>query len=186
MRRNIRSNFAERDTAMALRHAAKFIAIVSLLWSVGTAFSPVGAQQATQPRLTQNDIQAARAAKRYGAHFVPTRKTTKEFPPAARTIGSVAFATRLASLPFAAPQFQADLTSGGGPTLQSATQYLVFFNCPAGDCWGAPGPAASLADLNTSDFIHILDQYTGSTANGRYPVVSTPIGVSTPVAPILY
>jgi hypothetical protein len=66
--------------------------------------------------------------------------------------------------------FPADLSYHGGPVLTSAEHDLVYFDCPAGPvaCWG--DPAVFLKDLNHSVFIHLTDQYLGTTANLRYPV----------------
>jgi len=61
-----------------------------------------------------------------------------------------------------------DLAYYGGPTLSSATSYDIYVNC-AGTCWGSTSPGTSLGRLAGSTFVHVIDQYTGSTANGRYP-----------------
>jgi hypothetical protein len=63
-----------------------------------------------------------------------------------------------------------DVTSGGGPTLQSTVQHAIYVN-PAGSIasgWG--NPEGFLRHLNESTFIHLVDQYVGSTENERYPV----------------
>jgi hypothetical protein len=164
---------------MALKIATKIIAAAAVFWSVAASGAPVA--------VSESDRQAAQTATNYGAHFFPTHEKMKAYPPSARTVGSLALLGRLTQNLGTPSPFKADLATSGGPFIQSATQYLVFVNCAAGDCWGTPGPAASLADLNASDFIHILDQYTGSTANGRYPVAPiAPFNVTTPAAPILY
>jgi hypothetical protein len=66
--------------------------------------------------------------------------------------------------------YPADLVFHGGPVVSSADQDLVYFDCPAGPsaCWG--NPAAFLKNLNASAFIHLTDQYVGTTANDRYPL----------------
>ncbi|HXB72206.1 MAG TPA: hypothetical protein VNY05_28470 [Candidatus Acidoferrales bacterium] len=51
------------------------------------------------------------------------------------------------------------------PTVVSAQQHDIYLNC-APTCWGTP--ANFLADLDESDFIHITDQYVGTSANHRY------------------
>lgn len=58
-----------------------------------------------------------------------------------------------------------DLTYYGGPTVSRESAYDLYVNCGAG-CWGAPG--TFLTNLASTNFVHLLDQYTGSTANGRY------------------
>jgi hypothetical protein len=61
-----------------------------------------------------------------------------------------------------------DLAYYGGPYLTSSTSYNIYVNC-AGTCWGSTSPGTSLGRLAGSTFVHVIDQYTGSTANGRYP-----------------
>lgn len=67
-----------------------------------------------------------------------------------------------------------DLTNAGGPVLKTVVSHDVDINCAA-TCWGTTGrgtAASFLRNLSTSNFIHIVDQYTGSTANGRYTVAA--------------
>jgi hypothetical protein len=51
------------------------------------------------------------------------------------------------------------------PTVVSAQQHDIYLNC-APACWGTP--ATFLTNLDKSDFIHITDQYVGTSANNRY------------------
>ena len=61
-----------------------------------------------------------------------------------------------------------DLAYYGGPTLSSSTSYNIYVNC-AGTCWGTTSPGTTLGKLSTSTLVHVIDQYTGSSANNRYP-----------------
>jgi hypothetical protein len=61
----------------------------------------------------------------------------------------------------------------------SATSHNLYVDCTPG-CWGTPGPQTFLANLGASDFIHLVDQYIGSTANNRYQVGSSGL-VSYPI-----
>jgi hypothetical protein len=61
-----------------------------------------------------------------------------------------------------------DLAYYGGPYLTSSTSYNIYVNC-AGTCWGTTSPGTTLGRLASSTLVHVIDQYTGSTANGRYP-----------------
>ncbi len=56
----------------------------------------------------------------------------------------------------------------GAPTLTSTVWNPIFVNCGSSvsSCWG--NPTAFLSDLGKSSFIHLTDQYTGKTTNGRY------------------
>jgi hypothetical protein len=69
-------------------------------------------------------------------------------------------------------RFPADLAFNGGAVVPVAEQHPIFLlpngNCPIAKCWG--DPEGFLRDLRISEFIHITDQYVGSTANNRYPV----------------
>ena len=66
-----------------------------------------------------------------------------------------------------------DLTNLGGPVVTHATNWNIFVNCattPAG-CWGTGNlsPSTFLRDLNNSEFIHLVDQYIGQSAAGKFP-----------------
>ncbi len=66
--------------------------------------------------------------------------------------------------------YPADLKKGSGVTLKTATHHALYVDY-AGTVaanWG--NPEGFLKDLNASTFVHLLDQYAGSTAAGRYPV----------------
>jgi hypothetical protein len=60
-------------------------------------------------------------------------------------------------------------------------QVAIYMN-PSGacsniaNCWG--DPEGFLSDLGKSDFIHIVDQYTGSTAGNRYTVSTTHVMIN--------
>ena len=69
-------------------------------------------------------------------------------------------------------RFPGQLSFHGGPTLPDAASSSVFVNptaaCPPDTCWG--DPIGFLQDLGASQFIHLVDQYVGETAPGRYTV----------------
>jgi hypothetical protein len=52
-----------------------------------------------------------------------------------------------------------------GPVITNAQVYNVFINCNGG-CFNWPGNFLKV--FFVSEFIHVLDQYTGSTQNGQY------------------
>lgn len=65
-----------------------------------------------------------------------------------------------------------DLTFFGGPVLKQVVSHDVNINCPA-SCWATAGRGTAnnfLRNLGTSNFIHITDQYVGTTASNRYTV----------------
>ncbi|MDQ6924716.1 MAG: hypothetical protein M3154_00580 [Candidatus Eremiobacteraeota bacterium] len=61
-----------------------------------------------------------------------------------------------------------DLAYYGGPTLGNTTSIDLYVNCGS-TCWGTTSPGTFLGRLATSTLIHVVDQYTGSTSNNRYP-----------------
>jgi len=57
----------------------------------------------------------------------------------------------------------------GGPVVQMAEShniYLFSTGCMTPACWGDPEPF--LRDFGRSEFVHVTDQYVGTTANNRY------------------
>jgi len=81
-----------------------------------------------------------------------------------------ALATTIPAVP--APGFYpSDLVNHGGKFLATTTPNAVFVNessCGGtiAACWG--NPVKFLSDLSNSTFIHLTDQYVGTTANNRY------------------
>ena len=75
---------------------------------------------------------------------------------------------------FAGPGFYPDdlvQSSPPGPVITDALVYNLFINCD-GSCFVSTGysdtPGKFLNRFFVSDFIHLLDQYTGTTQSGRY------------------
>lgn len=66
--------------------------------------------------------------------------------------------------------YPADVASGGGPTVVSAKQHALYVNYTGSVASNWGNPERFLSDLNESRFIHLVDQYAGSTASNRYPV----------------
>ena len=92
---------------------------------------------------------------------------------AAKMLPSTALSNKPAATASAVPRsemYPANLSYHGGHVVKNAEQHPVYFNCPAGPtaCWG--NPAVFLNNLDHSAFIHLVDQYVGSSANNRYPL----------------
>ncbi len=66
--------------------------------------------------------------------------------------------------------YPADLASGGGPTLETTRMHAIYVNAKGSIASNWGNPEGFLRDLNRSTFIHLLDQYVGTTADERYPV----------------
>src|ERR1700720_4070072 len=71
------------------------------------------------------------------------------------------------------PRFPADLEYHGGNVVPSMQHHAIYMNpngsCTIAGCWG--DPEGFLSDLGQSDFIHVVDQYTGGA--GPYTVSNT-------------
>lgn len=72
-----------------------------------------------------------------------------------------------------------------GKTIVRTISHPIYLNTAScggtvAKCWGNPG--GFLTDLGNSSMIHIVDQYTGSTANGRY-IVETGTFVTAAIYP---
>lgn len=70
-------------------------------------------------------------------------------------------------------RFPGDLSFLGGNVVMSAESHAIYLvprsNCATvAACWG--NPEGFLNDLASSDFVHVLDQYTGLSSNDRYTV----------------
>jgi len=72
--------------------------------------------------------------------------------------------------------YPGDLGPGNQVTVQSAQHHGFYIN-GVPSTWGTP--ATFLTNLGNSDFIHITDQYVGSTSNNRYTVGTEAAGTGT-------
>jgi hypothetical protein len=66
--------------------------------------------------------------------------------------------------------FPLQLKDHGGPHLASAQNHEVFVNTTAA---AVGNPQTFQTNFSNSTFVHVLDQYVGSTTNNRYPVNAT-------------
>ncbi|MFL5403381.1 MAG: hypothetical protein ACJ8BF_11255, partial [Gemmatimonadales bacterium] len=127
------------------------------------ALDDVG-DQATEFTLSPEGALAAQSAKVVGMHKLPIVSL--------RTLPQPAFsADPTINSPF-------DLTFFGGAVVTSATSYNIHVNCPgsAAECWGSGGrsPRTFLTDLDRSDFIRLVNEYTGTDAKRHFPA-GTPL-----------
>ena len=82
-------------------------------------------------------------------------------------------------------RYPGDLEYNGGNVVQSVKMHLIYVNLGSSPscstiatCWG--NPRKFLSDLGESTFIHVVDQYIGSTEDDRYAVSDRPIHVTYP------
>jgi hypothetical protein len=113
--------------------------------------------------LTPEGARDAKTAIMRGRHKLPTvtLRTSSEAALSANVV-------RVDNSPF-------DLTYFGGRVVRAATSYNVYVNCPEGPavCWGTGTltPAHFLRDLNRSDFMNVVREYTGTDAKDKFPVL---------------
>lgn len=93
---------------------------------------------------------------------------------------ATAGASGLAAPDSGGPRYPADLQYHGGATVASMQSVAIYMNpngaCTIASCWG--DPEGFLSDLGVSDFIHVVDQYTGSSANDRYTASNTHVTIN--------
>ena len=126
---------------------------------------------------SSNDYAAAAAAKNQKIHARPALTPLGRSTSLAAISNSPnADAPLSPSAPDSGgPRFPADLEYHGGNIVVSIQHHAIYMNpngaCTIASCWG--DPEGFLSDLGRSDFIHVVDQYTGSIAGGRYTVSNT-------------
>jgi hypothetical protein len=172
-------------------HIAAIVALVASVIAIGN----IAAQaQSTPISISQNDqIEAAEAlaAGHYGVELTPPQGAANMGPAAFLRLGEAANPPTpndsvaplvIIPLPSWGP---VDLHNFGGGSLITTTQWPVYLGCSTNSqsCWG--NPQQFITDLNTSRFIHVVDQYVGSVALKRYPLAGTYIYNNSPVGTFL-
>lgn len=164
------------------RSVSRFLIILSALALCAFASLPALAQSSAQGEMTAGPTAADHAAadnsKVVYQHARPANT------PAGRTLTKKEVATAAAAAAAAEVEggpgdaddqlrFAGDVSYLGGPVVQVAAAHAIFLlpngHCSViSTCWG--NPEGFLRDLEVSEFIHLADQYTGSSANNRYTV----------------
>ena len=151
-------------------------------------FCSVAQSQTTSVKPSSADYAAAREVTNHTHHA--WRANTPTARMASRSDRQPASsAEAVASAPDSGgPRYPADLQYLGGPVVVSMESHAIYLNpngsCTVARCWG--NPTGFLRNLGKSDFIHVVDQYTGSTVNNRYRVAekSTNINYTPPATPL--
>jgi hypothetical protein len=166
---------------------------LGLAWAGGSALAQTTSNTRTQEaglavEVTARDHAAARDAIAHGIHTAGTGRTdgVRNGPRTfkANELGSLveistngrsttrtetAVGAATSAVPgFTGPGFYPDdlvQSVPAGPVITNAQVYNVLINCDA-TCFDWPG--LFLRRFFASEFIHVLDQYTGSTQSGRY------------------
>jgi hypothetical protein len=146
---------------------------------VGTVLQVTGRDRDAASNVTARGVHTAGTGRIEGRHNGPrTFKANKagalvEVATKGRFAagtGPVAGAAVPALPSFTGPGFYPDdlvQNAPAGPVITDAQVHNVFVNCDV-NCFARPGVFLRL--LFASDFIHVLDQYTGTTQAARYSV----------------
>lgn len=135
--------------------------------------------------VTSTDLSAANEGKQLGFHVTPVAVEGGKVRAAALNAEGSRMAREeearnqeatpdTVPVPAAPYFYPADLTKGTNATynirLGTTTQHAIYvdYSGTVASNWG--NPEGFLKDVNSSTFIHLTDQYTGKTTNGRYPV----------------
>jgi len=147
------------------------------LLAAAVVVSAVGARadNEIQVRVLPADKAAVNGAFRETRHAQPHAGATPEQKASTRQVNRSALRgpqSNAGAGPNQARQDPGDLQFHGGPVLPTVVNHAIFVNtddsCPPNTCWG--DPIGFLADLNKSNFIHVVDQYVGAHNANRYPV----------------
>jgi hypothetical protein len=136
---------------------------------------------------SSGDVSAVRQSKHSTRHMLPTaqhrarRESVADLGSAPHVLASASRRNGVVYI--------GTLTNQGGQVMESAVQHAIYLvpsnhACPSiAACWG--NPEQFLADLSRSEFIHVTDQYVGTTGNGRYGVgVSGRVNYTIPAKPL--
>jgi hypothetical protein len=142
------------------------------------------AQKSSSRQITVNpsaaDYAAAAGARNVKVHLRPANTPVGRKTSVSAISNSPSGAANLTAPDSGGARFPADLQFHGGHTVASMQQVAIYMNpngaCTIAGCWG--DPEGFLSDLAKSDFIHVVDQYTGSTADDRYTVAGTHVMIN--------
>ena len=150
------------------------ITLLALLCAATLQSQPLSSKEATLTA-SPNDYAAAAAAKNQKIHARPA------LTPVGRSTSLAAISNspsanagpQIAAPDSGGPRYPADLQYHGGQVVPSMQHHAIYMNpngkCTITNCWG--DPEGFLSDLGQSNFIHVVDQYTGGT--GPYTVSNT-------------
>jgi hypothetical protein len=173
----------ERSPSMTITHP--LIRVLTAAATLLALFSGFGLQAQTKnPTPSQADYAAAGEATNV------TRHVWRAITPAGQAMSASALSiprtasnalAPVASAPDSGgPRYPADLNNNGGAVVVSMENHAIYLHpnggCTIAGCWG--NPERFLRDLGKSEMIHIVDQYTGSTANNRYTVAEEATNVN--------
>jgi hypothetical protein len=164
-------NFTSEERATPIRSTVAALVLFSL--SIAAHAQTAAEAAPIRMNVTSADVTAVANTSHSVFHAFPARTAAGQSTP--RTVFSsvrpklkkVAPPSAVAAIP-AVPSpgfYPADLSYFGGPVLTSVQSHALLVNC-ASSCWG--NPVLFLQNLGASNFIHVVDQYIGSTDDNRY------------------
>jgi hypothetical protein len=164
-----------------LRYPLQFSGVVTgtmllVLLCAATVQSQTRSSKEVTLTPSSNDYAAAAEAKNQKIHArsanTPVGRSTS-LAAISNSPNANAPLTPIAAPDSGGPRFPADLEYHGGNVVPSMQHHAIYMNpngaCTIASCWG--DPEGFLSDLGQSDFIHVVDQYTGGT--GPYTVSNT-------------
>ena len=175
---------------MLHKRSAALVAVAALTcvsWGFGQQDTPIK----NTLKVNQNDLSAVEGAKSFSNHVTAARvegaaaranavnaagaqQAREEMAKNLSSAAAAAAQAKSVPSPTASYFYPADLTKGTDPTysitLGSTTQHAIYVDMTGSVASNFGNPEQFLSDLNWSTMIHLTDQYTGKTGNGRYPV----------------
>lgn len=159
-----------------LLSACSGIAVLILFSAIHLHSQPTNSHQVTVSP-SSGDYAAAASASKVNLHAMPANTRAARRAGPAELFNSPKMANTAPDS--GGPRFPADLEYQGGNVVTAMQQVAIYLNpegaCTIASCWG--NPERFLADLGNSQFIHIVDQYTGASADDRYTVSETHVMV---------
>jgi len=175
-------NIIQGSQALKFLSASTGTALLVLLFAINLQSQPSSSSRQVTVNPSAADYAAAAAARNVKIHARPAntplgRKTST----AAMSNSPTGLAGPQNTAPDSGgPRFPADLSFHAGKVVVSMQHHAIYMNpngaCTIATCWG--DPEGFLSDLGKSEFIHVVDQYTGSTADDRYTVANTHVMVN--------
>lgn len=181
-------------------HLHIFATLIAVIFVLGVKQAMAQGVGASISQADRDAAAEAIAKGNYGIELTPTQEAVKDGPSAFARLGAPAEQPSFDSsaplggagpnptigfsVPFN-PWGPVDLNNNGGTVIKGFTQWDVYLGCGSNSqtCWGSP--EQFITDLNGSKFIHLVDQYVGSTAPKRYPFSNTFIYNKSPVGTFL-
>ncbi|HEY3618913.1 MAG TPA: hypothetical protein VGK96_19050 [Candidatus Sulfotelmatobacter sp.] len=174
---------------IAYRHSLALRCLLSTILIVATFLT---AEMSAQDEIRLDVSAADQVAATYNVsnfryHIFPAGTSAGKAAMAVHNFGTPtaghANAVTLSIPSVPAPGFYGeDLVYFGGAKLATTKSNPVYVNMSScggvAACWG--NPVRFLSDLSNSTFIHLTDQYVGTTANNRYPP-STSVAATVPL-----